>query len=134
MSAAACIAGIDQLPEQDRIVHIDQPVQAFPSDLERGRRVAAPERDLRPDHVQLDGELSVLDVARLVAGELEMAAGGREVPGPQEQMGVRAVEVDRADARQDVLDVLLEQERGLRVASQLDEHQGRVRLQESIGS
>ena len=59
-----------------------------------------------------------------------MAAGGREVPRPQEQMGVRAVEVDRADARQDVLDVLLEQEGGLRVASQLDEHQGRVRLQE----
>ena len=109
---------------------LDQPIQAFPSDLEGGRRIAAPQRDLGADHVQVDGELSVVHVARLLAGELEMAAGGREVPGPQEQVGERDVEVDRADARQDVLDVLLEQGRRLRVARQLDQHRGRVRLQE----
>ena len=122
--------GYHQLSEQDRIVHLEQPVQAVPSDLERGCGVPAPEGDLRPDHAQLDGVLSVLNVARLVAGELEMAARGRKVPCLQEQVGVRAVEVDRADARQDVMDVLLEEESGLRVASQLDEHQSRVRLQE----
>ena len=117
-------------PSRIGVVHLDQPIQAFPSDLEGGRRIAAPQRDLGADHVQVDGELSVVHVARLLAGELEMATCGREVPGPQERGGRSVhVEVDRADAGQDMLDVLLEQGRGLRVASHLDQHRGGVRLQ-----
>ena len=87
MSAAACMAGITSWPRRIASSISTSRSNAFASDLERGRGVTAPERDLGPDHGQVDGELGVLDVARLVAGELEMAAGGREVPGPQERDG-----------------------------------------------
>ena len=51
-------------------------------------RVAVPQRDLGPERVQVGHELGIDDAARLAPRDLEVAAGGRQVAGPDGQMGL----------------------------------------------
>ena len=93
-------------------------------------RVALPQRDLRPERVEVDDELGVLDATGRRLGDLEMTSSGRQVTGPDRQVRQRDVQVDGADPRQCPGNVALEKVGCLGIARELDQHRGRVDLEE----
>ncbi len=119
-----------QLAEDDGVVHQGEPIEAFTGDDQGTLRVAVPQRDLGSERVQVDHVLGILDPDCRGPGDLEVTPCGRQVPGPDGQMGERDVQVDGADTRQRARNVALEQLGGLGIARQLDQHRGGVELEE----
>ena len=120
--------GDRELAEDDGVVHRDEPAEPFESDRQGGRRITVPQRDLRPERVQVDDELRILERVGLGSGDREVASSRDQIAGPHVQVGQRHMEVDRGHAREHALEVALEQFGRLRVARELDQHRRRVDL------
>ena len=119
-----------ELAEDDRVIEVDQAIECLPCDVDGRGGIAAPQGDLRPERGQVDAELGILDVRRFCLGDVQVAAGQCQVPGPDAEVRERDVKVERADPGPDVGRLSFEQVGGLVVPSELDQHRRRVDGQE----